>query len=45
MELVSHVGNVEEEEWNVKAQSTPKSDGETKVSRFVFSESMLDEFL
>ena len=47
MELVSHVADehVEEEEWNVKAQSTPKSDGEAKVSSFVFSESMLDEFL
>ena len=47
MELLSHVANehVEEEEWNVKAQSTPKSDGEAKVSSFVFSESMVDEFL
>ena len=47
MELVSHVANehVEEEEWNKKAQSTPNSDGEAKWSSFVFSESMLDEFL
>ena len=43
MELVSHVANehVEEEEWNVKAQSTPKSYGEAKVS----SKSLLDKFL
>ena len=43
----SHVANehVEEEEWNVKAQSTPNSDGETKRSSFVNSKSLLDEFL
>ena len=47
MELVSHVANKhgEEEEWIVKAQSTPKSDGQVKLSSFVFSESMQDEFL
>ena len=47
MELVSYVENehVEEEQWNVKAQSTPKSDREAKLSRFVFSDSMLYEFL
>ena len=47
MKLVSHVENkhVEKEQWNVKAQSTPKSDREAKLSSFVFSESMVDEFL
>ena len=47
MELVSHVANEhgEEEECIAKAQSTPKSYGQAKLSSFVFSESMLDEFL
>ena len=47
MELVSHVANEhgEEEEWIVKAQSTPKSDGQAILSSFVFCESMLDKFL
>ena len=46
MDLVSHVANehIEEEEWKVKAQSTPNSDGEVKLSSFVSSESLLDEF-
>ena len=34
----------EEEVWNVKHQSTPKSDKETINSSFVFSESMQDDF-
>ena len=48
MELVSHVAkdhHEEEEVWNVKHQSTPKSDKETINSSFVFSESMPDDFL
>ena len=48
MELVSHVAedHLEEEEvWNIHFQSTPKSAKENEKSSFVFSESMLDEFL
>ena len=48
MELVTHVANEhddQEEAWTVKFQSTPKSDKEENESSFVFSESMLDEFL
>lgn len=48
MELVSHMAekhNKEEEVWNVNFQSTPKSEKETEKSSFIFSESMLDEFL
>ena len=48
MDLVSHVAKEHhetEEEWEVKNHSTPKSNKEEKESSFVFSESMLDEFL
>ena len=47
-ELVTHVSKEhddQEEAWSVKFQSTPKSDKEENESSFVFSESMLDDFL
>ena len=46
MELVSHVAEDhlgEEEVWNM--QSTPKSEKENEKSSFVFSESIVNEFL
>ena len=46
MEHVSHVAkdhHEEEEAWNVKFQSTQKSDKERANTSLVFSESMVDE--
>ena len=48
MELVSHVAkehHEEEEEWDIKFQSTPNSNKERKGSNNVISESMIDDFL
>ena len=48
IELESHIAKEhddQEEAWSVKFQSTPKSVKEENESTFVFSESMLDEFL
>ena len=48
MDLVIHVSNEhheQEEEWDVNFQSTLKLDKEGKMSSFVSSDSILDEFL
>ena len=48
MQVISHKAEKQQEEeeiWDVKAHSTPKSDKETTKACFIFSESMLDEFL
>ena len=48
MELVSHVAKEqhdEEKAWNVQFQNIPRSDKQEMQSSFVFSESMLGEFL
>ena len=48
MKFVKHVAkehNGQEEACNIQLQSTPKEDKEGKLANFIFSESMLDEFL
>ena len=48
MDLLVHVSNdhhEDEEEWDAQNKSTPKSDREGEKTSFIFSESMLDEFL
>ena len=45
LELVCHVAkehHEDEKSMNVQLQSTPKSDGERKNTKFALSESMLD---
>ena len=47
MDLVSHVAkeHIEDGAQNVECQSRPKSDRESNDSSFVFSKSMLDEYI
>ena len=48
MDLLVHVSNdhhEDEEEWDAQNESTQKSDREGEKASFIFSDSMLDEFL
>ena len=45
IDLLSHIAREHHDEEEGKLQSTPKSDSEQEKPDFVFSESMLDEFL
>ena len=45
IDLLSHVAREHHDEEEVRLQSTPKSDSKQEKPDFVFSESMLDEFL
>ncbi len=45
IDLLSHVAIEHHDEVEVRLQSTPKSDSKQEKPDFVFSESMLDEFI